>query len=133
MFWLFSYHSASCLFSAHFSGGQAMDGRMRPEGMSDEQYAEAQQLIQVSMKAIEDEVWRMSCLMACKKNGEMFGETEFTLRDMLLRAGAIILENAVNGRRKKGGTTAAALHARVSMRGAVAKETQSSLAGDHGP
>ena len=109
-----------------------MDGRMRPEGMSDDQYAEAQQLIEVSKQAVEDELWRMSCLMACKKNGEMFGQTEFTLRDMVLRVGAIMLENAVNGRRKKGGTTGAASHAPVNTRAAVAKDMRSSLTGVSG-
>lgn len=106
-----------------------MDGRMCPEGMSDEQYLEAQQLMEVSKEAVEDELWRMSCMMACKKNGEMLGQTEFTLRDMLLRVGAIVLENAVNGRRKKGGTKAAASHAPANTTAAVAKGMRSSLTG----
>ena len=80
----------------------------------------------VSKQAVEDELWRMSCLMACKKNGEMLGQTEFALRDIVLRVGAIVLENAVNGRRKKGGTTAVALPAPGNRTVAVAQGTPSS-------
>ena len=85
-----------------------MDGYVRPDGMSDEQFAEAQRIMEVSQEALRKEIWRMSCLMACKKNGELLGQTEFALRDIVLRVGAIILENAVNERRKKGVTTAVA-------------------------
>lgn len=84
-----------------------MDGVVRPDGITDEQFAEAQRLMEISEDAVRKELWRMSCLMACKKNGEMLGQTEFALRDIVLRVGAIVLENAVNERRKKGVTTAA--------------------------
>ncbi len=89
-----------------------MEGRTLPEGMSPEEFAEAQRLLEVTEKAVADELWRMSCLMASKKNGEMLGQTEFALRDMVHRVGAIVLEAAVNGRCKKGATLAVALPAR---------------------
>jgi hypothetical protein len=85
-----------------------MEGRMCPEGMTPEQFEEAQRVFEVSRQAADEELWRMACLTASKKNGELLGETEFQLRDILLRLGARTLEAAVNERRKKGGTQAAA-------------------------
>jgi hypothetical protein len=84
-----------------------MEGRWCPEGMTPEQFEEAQRVFEVSRQAAEEELWRMACLTAGKKDGEMFGETEFQLRDIVLRIGARTLEAAVNERRKKGGTQAA--------------------------
>jgi len=81
-----------------------MEGRRCPEGMSPEQYEEAQRIYAVTQEAANDELWRMSCLMASKEDREMFGQTEFQLRDHVHRIGAIAMENAVNERRKKGGT-----------------------------
>jgi hypothetical protein len=81
-----------------------MDGRTCPAGMTPEEFAEAQRVYEVGKQAAEDELWRMACLTAGKKDGELLGETEFQLRDILLRIGASMLENSVNERRKKGGT-----------------------------
>lgn len=44
----------------------------------------------------------MARLVASKDDGEIFGETEFQLRDILHRLGAKLLETATNERRKKG-------------------------------
>jgi hypothetical protein len=81
-----------------------MEGRTCPEGLSHEQWEEAQRVFAVSQQAVEDELWRMSCLTASKADDQMLGQTEFELRDHVLRIGAIALQNAVNERRKKGGT-----------------------------
>ena len=81
-----------------------MDGRSCPAGMKPEEFAEAQRVYEVGKQAAEDELWRMACLTASKEDGELFGETEFQMRDILLRIGASMLENSVNERRKKGGT-----------------------------
>jgi len=81
-----------------------MEGRLCPEGMTPEQFEEAQRVFEVNKQAAEEELWRMACLTASKKDSEMLGETEFQLRDILFRLGARTLENAVNERRKKGGT-----------------------------
>jgi hypothetical protein len=72
--------------------------------MTPEEFAEAQRVYEVSKQAAEDELWRMACLTASKKDGDLFGQTEFQMRDILLRIGASMLENSVNERRKKGGT-----------------------------
>jgi len=91
-----------------------MEGRSRPVGMTTEQYEEAQRMFEVTEQATADERWRMCCLITSKPNGEMFGKTEFQLRDMVHRIGAIVLEAAVDGRRKKGGTKVAALPAQAT-------------------
>jgi hypothetical protein len=90
-----------------------MEGRKRPEGMTEDQFAEAARLEEVTRDAVADELWRMSCLMAGKKTGEQLGQAEFQLRDIVHRVGAIVLEAAVEERRKKGGIRAAALSARA--------------------
>jgi len=79
-----------------------MDGRTCPEGMSLDQFEEAQRIFEVTDQAAQEERWRMACLMASKGNTEMFGQTEFQLRDHVHRIGAITLQAAVNQRRKKG-------------------------------
>lgn len=81
-----------------------MDGREFLDGMTAEERAEAQRLFEVTQAAMADEQWRMCCLLASKKDGQLLGQTEFDLRDRVLRVGAIALEAAVNERRKKGGT-----------------------------
>ena len=93
-----------------------MEGRQALPGMSSEQYAEAQRLYEVTEQAMAEERWRMCCLMAMKPNGELLGRAEFELRDHAHRMGAMTLEAAVNERRKKGGTSAAAWSAGSASR-----------------
>jgi len=106
-----------------------MEGRVCPPGMSREEFEEAQRVFEVAQQATQDELWRMCCLMASKRNSELLGETEFQMRDMLLRAGAKALEAGVNERRKKGGTRAAALSAQDSQTASRAITTPGSSAG----
>ena len=73
-----------------------------PEGMTAEEFAEARRLYEVTESAMADERWRMCCLMASKRNSQLLGQTEFELRERVLKMGAITLEAAVNGQRKKG-------------------------------
>ena len=109
-----------------------MDGRTCPEGMSLEQFAEAQRIMEVTESAMQEERWRMACLLACKKNGEMLGATEFQLRDHVMRMGATTLEAAVNERAKKGATTVVASLAQAPTKAAPAITTPSSSAGGRG-
>jgi hypothetical protein len=82
--------------------------------MSEEQFAEAQRLFEVLQEAHHDEQWRMACLLTMKADGELFGQTEFEVRDRVLRMGAQAMEAAVNGRRKKRGMLAVAPSARTA-------------------
>ena len=45
---------------------------------------------------------RIARLMACKGNSELFGQTEFELRDQVHDLGAKALEAAADERQKKG-------------------------------
>jgi hypothetical protein len=81
-----------------------MDGRNCPDGMTPEEFAEVQRVYEISRQAADEELWRMACLTVSKKDHELLGQTEFQMRDILLRIGASVLETGVNERRKKGGT-----------------------------
>ncbi len=75
----------------------------RPE-LTPEQVAEAKRIYEVLHQASEDEHWQIAQLLACKAAGEMFGETEYQVRDLVHKTGAKALQAALEGR-KKGGTT----------------------------
>jgi hypothetical protein len=45
----------------------------------------------------------MAELMASKSTGQLFGQTEFELRDRVHALGAQVLETAADERQKKGG------------------------------
>ena len=106
-----------------------MEGRTCPEGMSPEQFEEAQRLFEVTQQAVRQEQWRMCCLLAGKKDGDLLGQTEFEMRDHLMRIGAKALEAAVNERRQKGATTAVASPASVSTTAPAATITPASSSG----
>jgi hypothetical protein len=103
-----------------------MEGRDRIAGMSPETAEEVQRVHDVMLKAMEQEIWQMAEFMVTRRDDQLFGETEFTLREKALRMGAQALEATVNDR-KKGGTWAAA-----SFVPTVAK-TRVSSAGGGGP
>ena len=91
-----------------------------------EELAEVQRVHDVLSKAMDREIWQIAELMVGKRDDQLFGETEFTLRDKVLRMGAQALQATVNDR-KKGGTKAAALSAQI------AAATHVSSAGGRGP
>ena len=109
-----------------------MEGRTCPPGLSPEQFAEAQRLMEITEQAHAEERWRMCCLMASKKDSQLFGQTEFELRDIVHRVGAVTLQAAAHQRRKKGVTPAAASPAPASTTAGLATTTPSSSAGGRG-
>ena len=70
--------------------------------LTDEQEAEAQRVAELVKQSAEAEVLDMVRLMISKNDDELFGETEFQVRDILHRLGAKVIETAANERRKKG-------------------------------
>ena len=100
-----------------------MEDRNRVAGMTPERSVEVQRVHDVMLKAMDQEIWRMAEFMVTRRDDQLFGETEFVLRDKVLRMGAQALETTVNDR-KKGGTKAAA-----SSVPTVAKTDVSSLGG----
>ncbi len=75
---------------------QVLDGRT-PEGL-----AEVQRIHDVLLNAMDREIWRIAELVVGKRDDQLFGQTEFTLRETALRMGAQALQATVNDRKKRG-------------------------------
>jgi parvulin-like peptidyl-prolyl isomerase len=71
--------------------------------LSAEKEAEAQALAQRIRELADEELLQMARLLVGKPDREIFGETEFQLRDMLLKIGAKALEEHL--RQKKTATS----------------------------
>jgi hypothetical protein len=69
-----------------------------------EQEAEAQRLAEIIGRKAQEEALRMARLLVSKSDAEVFGRTEYELRDSAHRVAAHALEAALK-ERKKGGTT----------------------------
>lgn len=67
-----------------------------------EQDAEAQRIQERLGPVVLEELTKMARLMASKPNRELFGQTEFQIRDAVHRIGAMVLETAADERQKKG-------------------------------
>jgi parvulin-like peptidyl-prolyl isomerase len=72
--------------------------------LSSEQEAEAQALALRLRELAADELLQMARLLVSKPDREIFGDTEFQLRDIVLRVGAKALEERL--RQKKTATMA---------------------------
>ena len=72
--------------------------------LSPEQEAEAKILEAKIQKAIQTEIADLARLMASKPDAELFGNTEFQVRDLVLRVGAKVYEEHL--REKKTATKA---------------------------
>jgi hypothetical protein len=90
------------LFSDPRLEEKAMEGGRMSEGLTCEQLAEAQRNYEVMKEAVDEDLWRIACLMAGKPDNQLLGRTEFEVRDHVLRIGAKAVQTAVNGRKKRG-------------------------------
>jgi len=68
-----------------------------------EQQAEALSIYQTLQEKIDTDLMAIASLLASKQTGEVFGRTEFEVRDQVHQIGAAALECALEGC-KKGGT-----------------------------
>jgi hypothetical protein len=75
--------------------------------LSPEQRAEADRLYEHLRTAADADLRALAELLASKADGEIFGRTEFEVRDRVHAIGAKAIEGALAGR-KKGGTAAQA-------------------------
>lgn len=75
--------------------------------LTPEQEAEARRIYQVLKDKFDADLLAMARLLARTETGELFGRTEFEVRDRVHALGAKAIEGALAGR-KKGGTSAAA-------------------------
>lgn len=76
--------------------------RPRQEELNAEQEAEAERIYERLEAAFDQERMRMARLMASKGNHELFGQTEYEVRDRVHALGARVLETAADERQKKG-------------------------------
>jgi hypothetical protein len=76
--------------------------------------------------AMDQDLWRIACLMAGKPDDQLLGHTEYEVRDIILRMGAKAVETAVNGRKKRGTRGAACSVGN-------ARQTRASLSGGRRP
>ena len=76
--------------------------RPHPIALNPEQEAEAQRIEAVLLEASRKDIHELARLMASKQNHEIFGQTEYGVRDLVHRLGAKALEVTANERSKKG-------------------------------
>ena len=79
--------------------------RSKPVALSLEKEAEAQALAERIRELADDEILQMARLLVSKPDREIFGDTEFELRDIVLKVGAKAIEEHL--RQKTTATTAA--------------------------
>jgi hypothetical protein len=70
--------------------------------LTPEQEAEAERIFENAMARAKVELNQAARLVASKKNSELFGETEFQLRDALFRIGSRLVDAALQERKKRG-------------------------------
>ena len=75
---------------------------VRQEELSPEQEAEARRIYERLGGVFDEERMRMARLMASKEDHELFGETEYEVRDHVHRLGTEVLQAAAEERHKKG-------------------------------
>jgi hypothetical protein len=88
---------------------------MASPDLTPEQQAESDRIFAALQQACQADLRALADLLASKADPDLFGATEFQIRDRLLPVGAKALESALAGR-KKGGTTAPAVPARTAAR-----------------
>jgi hypothetical protein len=70
--------------------------------LNGDQEAEAQRIYERLRVSFDEELKTMARFMASKPNHQLFGQTEFELRDRVHELGARVLETAADERQKKG-------------------------------
>lgn len=72
--------------------------------LTPEQEGEAQRLADLVAEKTKAEVLQMARLLVSKKDHEIFGKTEFELRDRCHRLGAELVQTALDQRKKRATT-----------------------------
>lgn len=67
-----------------------------------EEEAQAQRIADIVMARTRVEALELGRMLATKSNGELFGQTEFQVRDAVHRIGAVALDAALEERKKRG-------------------------------
>jgi hypothetical protein len=75
---------------------------MEATDLTREEELEAQRIADIVVARARVEAIQIGRLLATRKNSQLFGETEFTIRDAAHRIGASALETALEERKKRG-------------------------------
>ena len=70
--------------------------------LSSEQEAEAERIEHILREAANEDIRQLARLLASKKDQELFGQTEYQVRDIVHGMGAKALQVTANERSKKG-------------------------------
>lgn len=70
--------------------------------LTPEQEAEADRILDCAMAQARVELKQAARMVASKKNSELFGATEFALREAVFRIGTRVLDAALQERKKRG-------------------------------
>ena len=70
--------------------------------LTPEQNADAERIYRTFRQATEEEHLRIARLLACKGDSQLFGPTEYEVRDLAHKAGAKAIQAALDGRKKGG-------------------------------
>jgi hypothetical protein len=70
--------------------------------LNEEQEAKSQRIYERLRGAFDEELKTMARFMAFQPNHQLFGQTEFELRDRVHELGARVLETAADERQKRG-------------------------------
>ncbi len=79
-----------------------MEGPNLVAAATPEKSEEVQRVHDVMLKAMDREIWQLAQFMVTRRDDQLFGEAEFTLREKALRMGVQALEATVNDRKKRG-------------------------------
>jgi hypothetical protein len=80
-----------------------MPRRAMQPPLTPERQVEAERIRQALLDASAEDIQELAELLASKNDANIFGATEFAVRDIVLRVGAKAIQTALEGR-KKGGT-----------------------------
>ncbi len=70
--------------------------------LTPEQEAEAQRMAAIIGRKAQEEALYMARLLASKRDAEIFGQTEYEIRDRVHQLGAHAIETALQERKKRG-------------------------------
>jgi hypothetical protein len=70
--------------------------------LTPEQEAHAQELARTVLKTLEDDILKMTRLLASKPDHQVLGSTEFQIRDLVHQIGAKTIQVELDARQKKG-------------------------------
>lgn len=75
---------------------------MCEQDLTHEEELEAQRVVDIVLELAREDLVRMAGMLSRKKNSEIFGQTEFDIRDVVHRLGATFLKTALEERKKRG-------------------------------